>query len=215
MSKDTKEKKNRRDHNEELFLSCKAIADLFNRSDKTIREWITACNPPRIGPQTKPRYYLPDILKYFLEHIYQPIPKEYEKVKLEREKVKLEKERLDLEVAKGRLVERDAVEIEWAQRVVEFRQGLIALEFKLAKKLAGRKLTLSQVRKTLREEIFEILRAYAREGEYTPQALGIPTEKFEQAYFQFLDQLKKADCTKPKVAVKCNGKANRKRKKSA
>ena len=194
-----------------MYFTPKELAVLFNRAERTIRDWIQKAKPKKQG---KNKYYAPDLFKWY-EETFTKVAQDEKALSRALKAVELEKKQIELEVLKGKLIEREKVEIEWAQRTAEFRQGLIALEFKLAKKLAGRKLTLPQARKVLREEIFGILRAYAREGEYTPQALDIPLEKFEQAYVQFLDQLKKTDCAKPKVTVECNGKSNRKRKKSA
>ncbi|OAQ20339.1 hypothetical protein [Thermosulfurimonas dismutans] len=189
--------------NGELYLSIQALQDLFGRSERTLRRWASACEARKQDKNGRVFYYLPDLLRYYLEDIHQPVPEELEKIRTEREKVKLEKERLELETTKGNLIERDRVEVEWAQRAAEFRQGLIALEFKLAKQLAGRKLTLPQVREILRKEIFEILRSYAREGAYTPKMdERWSLEEFEAAYFKFLQALEKTNCPLSKIKVK-------------
>ncbi len=187
----------------ELFLSLDALEELFGRSRRTIQRWASACEVRRREENGRVRYFLPDLLRYYLEEIHQPMPEELEKIRTERERIKLEKERLELEAAKGKLADRDQMEIEWAQRAAEFRQGLISLEFKLARQLAGRKLTLPQVREILRREVFEILRSYVREGAYTPRIDERWTlEEFEVAYFKFLEALSKTDCPLSKVRVK-------------
>ncbi len=189
---------------DELFLSLRALALLFGRAERTIQNWIAASEARRQGSNGSMRYYLPDILNYYLARIYEPpVSENLEKVKLEQEKLKVEKMRLELEEKKGRLIDRDEVVLEWSQRVSALRSGLVGLEFKLASKLAGKSWSRAELRKILREEIHDLLKLYAQEGKFTPNVFDMPFEKFEHAYWQLLDRLPKADCDKPKVKVEC------------
>ena len=88
--------------NGELYLSIQALQDLFGRSERTLRRWASAYEARKQERKGRVFYYLPDLLRYYLEEIHQPIPEELEKIRTEREKVKLEKERLDLEATKGK-----------------------------------------------------------------------------------------------------------------
>ena len=204
---------------EELYITPTALARLFGRAESTIREWAMKCEARRITVDGRVKYFLPDLLTFYLAHIYKPpLSDDMEKLKIENEKIKAELGRLRLEKEKGQLVERDLVETEWSQRVAEFRQGLIALEFKLAKELSGRKLTLAQVRSLVRDKVLEILRAYSRDGIYTPKPDSWPPEDFEVLYYKFLRELEKKGCRnlkKVKVRIECNDKVNGKRKKSS
>jgi len=195
-----------------LFLYASDIALLFKRAEATIRDWAARCKARRKKDGSKVRYYLPDIFEYYETEIAPSLKgqtEDLEKVKAELEKVKLEKEKLNLAVLKGEYVRKEQVEIEWAQRASELRQGLIALEYRLASRLANKRMSISKVREIIKKEVLALLEAYTEEGEYTPPLKGISHEEFEKHYFEFLRKLERGELRNGKKA-----KLNRKRKKS-
>lgn len=196
-----------------LFLSPADIAHLFKRAESTIRDWAVRAEARRIKEGNRVKYYLPDIFEYYENEIAPSLRGQDEdlaKVKAQLEKVKLEKEKINLAVLKGEYVKKEQVEIEWAQRASELRQGLIALEYRLASRLANRKLSISKVRELIRSEVLSLLEAYSKEGQYTPDIGGISPEEFEKHYFEFLRRLEKGELKNGKKT-----KTKRKRKKSA
>ncbi len=198
---------------EALFLFSSDIAVLFKRPESTIRRWASACNARKKKAGSRVKYYLPDIFEYYETEIaphFKESGEDLERVRAELEKVKLEKEKLNLAILKGEYVKKEQVEIEWAQRASELRQGLIALEYRLASRLANRKLSISRVRELIRSEVLALLEAYTKEGEYTPKVGNISHEEFEKYYFEFLKRLEKGELKDGKKA-----KPKRKRKESA
>ena len=192
-----------------MYLSIKELSQIFNRAERTIRDWISQANPEKKETERGILYKASDIFAWFEKNFVKRISKNEKKLKTALQAVKLEKEQIELEILKGNLIEKDKVEIEWAQRASELRQGLITLEFKLAKKIAGKKFSLAQARKLVKEEILQILKTYIREGEYTPYALDISPEIFEKEYFKFLEELSK------KAKKNAKNKVDRKRKKKS
>ena len=192
-----------------MYFSVKELSQIFNRAERTIRDWISQANPEKKETERGILYKASDIFAWFEKNFVKRISKDEKKLKAALQAVKLEKEQIELEMLKGNLIEKDKVEIEWAQRASELRQGLITLEFKLAKKIAGKKFSLAQARKLVKEEILQILKTYIREGEYTPYTLDIPPEVFEKEYFKFLEELIK------KVNKNVKNKLDRKRKKKS
>ena len=198
---------------ETLYLYPSEIALLFKRAESTIRDWAVRSKARKIKDGNRVKYYLPDIFEYYETEIaphFRESGEDLEKVRAELEKVKLEKEKLNLAILKGEYVKKEQVEIEWAQRASELRQGLIALEYRLASRLANRKLSISRVREVIRSEVLALLEAYTKEGEYTPKVGNISHEEFEKYYFEFLKKLDKGELSNGKKA-----KPKRKRKKSA
>ena len=198
---------------ETLFLSPADIAHLFKRAESTIRDWAVRAEARRIKEGNRVKYYLPDIFEYYENEIAPSLRGQDEdlaKVKAQLEKVKLEKEKISLAVLKGEYVKKEQVEIEWAQRASELRQGLIALEYRLASRLANRKLSVSKVRELIRSEVLSLLEAYSKEGKYTPDVGCISPEEFEKHYFEFLRRLEKGELKNGKKT-----KTKRKRNKSA
>ena len=192
-----------------MYFTVKELSQIFNRAERTIRDWISQANPEKKETERGILYKASDIFAWFEKNFVQRISKNEKKLKTALQAVKLEKEQIELEILKGNLIEKDKVEIEWAQRASELRQGLITLEFKLAKKIAGKKFSLAQARKLVKEEILQILKTYIREGEYTPYALDISPEIFEKEYFKFLEELSK------KAKKNAKNKVDRKRKKKS
>jgi len=192
-----------------MYLSIKELSQIFNRAERTIRDWISQANPEKKETERGILYKASDIFAWFEKNFVKRISKDEKKLKAALQAVKLEKEQIELEILKGNLIEKDKVEIEWAQRASELRQGLITLEFKLAKKIAGKKFSLAQARKLVKEEILQILKTYIREGEYTPYALDISPEIFEKEYFKFLEELSK------KAEKNAKNKVDRQRKKKS
>lgn len=196
-----------------LFLSPADIAHLFKRAESTIRDWAVRAEARRIKEGNRVKYYLPDIFEYYENEIAPSLRGQDEdlaKVKAQLERVKLEKEKISLAVLKGEYVKKEQVEIEWAQRASELRQGLIALEYRLASRLANRRLSVSKVRELMRSEILALLYAYTKEGVYTPKIGDVSLEEFEKYYFEFLRRLEKGELKDGKKT-----KAERKGKKSA
>ncbi len=211
MAKTAGNVQNTTDVTESLFLYPSDIALLFRRAESTIRDWAVRSKARKIKDGNRVKYYLPDIFEYYENEIAPYIRSQTEdldKVKAELEKVKLEKEKINLAVLKGEYVKREQVEIEWAQRASELRQGLIALEYRLSSQLANRRLSISKVREIIRKEVLALLEAYTTEGEYTPPLKGISNEEFEKHYFEFLKKLERGELNGKKA------KSNRKRKKS-
>lgn len=198
---------------ENFFFYPSELALLFGKAESTIRDWAVRSKARKVRDGNRVKYYLPDIFNFYEKEIAPRLREQGEspsKIKAELEKVKLEKEKLNLAILKGEYVKREQVEIEWAQRASELRQGLIALEYRLASQLANRKLSLSKVREAIRKEVFALLQAYTAEGEYTPPLKNISHEEFEKHYFEFLRKLENGELSNGKKA-----KTNRKRKKSS
>ena len=197
---------------ETLFLYSYEIATLFKRAESTIRDWAVRSKARKVKDGNRAKYYLPDIFEFYEAEIASALrghDDNLDKVRAELERVKLEKEKINLAVLKGEYVKKEQVEIEWAQRASELRQGLIALEYRLASQLANKRLSVSRVRELIRSEILSLLEAYTKEGEYTPQVGDITHEEFEERYFEFLRGLQKGKSNEKKTKPK------RKRKKSA
>lgn len=202
MTKTAENVQNTADVVENLFLHPSDIALLFRRAEPTIREWASKSKARKIKEGNRVRYYLPDIFEYYENEIVSYGSEDLDKVRAELEKVKLEKEKINLAILKEEYVKREQVEIEWAQRASELRQGLIALEYRLASQLANRRLSISKVREIVRKEVLALLRAYTTEGKYTPPLEGVSNEEFEKHYFEFLRKLESKTNGKRKKSIK-------------
>jgi len=174
-----------------LFLSVADLASVFNRSERTIRNWLGHWRQKGIR-QDGDKYYLPDIVRCFEEEFAGKSSPDRQKIDNALKVQKLQLMKLRYEVELGKFLPKDEVEAAWATRVSEFKQGLLALEFRIAGQLAEKsKRRLGEVRKILRQEILSLLSAYCRDGIYTPQIRDdLPFDLCEQAYGQFWEKLR-------------------------
>jgi len=99
-----------------------------------------------------------------LEIHQKEIDKDLETLKKEQLRVKIEKEEFELQVKKGRYIEREKMELEWSRRAAEYKQSLIALEFRLSGLLANKRLSLAKVREIIKKEVLQILNSLIRVG---------------------------------------------------
>ncbi|MCX8021237.1 MAG: hypothetical protein N2745_00495 [Syntrophorhabdaceae bacterium] len=158
---------------DELFLTSQALGELFDRRPDVIRRWAYECNARRLGKEVKKedspkvKYYLPDLLKHYLATYYKPPVEDEKQIKIQIETVKLEKEKFLLRKLKEEVYEKEEVELEWAQRLSEVKQALIALQFYLPQDLSGKELSTAEVKEIVKKYTNEIMERFSREGKYT------------------------------------------------
>lgn len=190
-----------------LFLTVPQLALAFNRSDRTIRDWLGKWRQ-KIR-QDGSKYYLPDIIRCFEENFGIKKRADSSKIKDALNLIKLEKEKLELEALRRKYVEREKIEMEWATRASEFKQSLLALEFRLATILADKSgKTIPIVRQILKKEVLELLQSYCREGKYIPVITdNLPIHLQEEALSQFWQKIQALPTKKyKKIVVEVKGK---------
>lgn len=70
-------------------------------------------------------------------------------------------------ILEGEYVPLADIEDEWARRVTEVKSGLLALTNKIAGQITDPDIRL-EVEQVIRDEVYELLEQYARDGTYTP-----------------------------------------------
>jgi hypothetical protein len=193
---------------DKIYYTVKDLCVIFNRADRTIRQWIKDGQISKVKKGNTVLYNLPELIKYYAENIYQKeIDKDLETLKKEQLRVKIEKEEFELQVKKGKYIEKEKMELEWSRRAAEYKQSLIALEFRLSGLLANKKLSLAKVREIIKKEVLQILNSLIRDGEYTPVINeNLPIETQEEAYRKFWEKLKKIKKKVKKIDVEINTK---------
>ena len=194
-----------------FWLNTKELAELFQVERRTIQRWVKKAG---LESDEEGRYHAPSLITWWREKQIEELTGDVKKVELALKKVKLEKEKFLLEREKGKWVEKEKVEVEWAQRVTEIKSGLLALEFRLSTQLANRKRSLAKVREIIKKEVLDLLWSYVREGEYTPKVNeGLPLDKQEELFWSFLEQLSEISCKEPVVKLECQKKRQKRKKK--
>jgi len=198
----------KQNQNEKLYYTVKDLSLIFGKAERTIHQWIKDKNAQKIKKGRATLYYLPDLIDYYAEKIHQKeIDKDLETLKKEQLRVKIEKEEFELQVKKGRYIEREKMELEWSRRAAEYKQSLIALEFRLSGLLANKRLSLAKVREIIKKEVLQILNSLIRDGEYTPVINeNLPMETQEEAYKKFWEKLKKIKKKVKKIDVEIKAK---------
>ncbi len=188
---------------ETLFYTTKDLSLIFSKNERTIQRWINDGNIPSIKKKNTNLYSLPDLIKYYAENIHEKqLDQDLEELKKKQLQVKIEKERFELQVKQGKYIEREKMELEWSRRAAEYKQSLIALEFRLSSLLANKRLSLAKVREIIKKEILQILNSLIRDGEYTPVINeNLPIETQEEAYKRFWEKLKKIKKKVKKIDV--------------
>ena len=193
---------------ENFYYTVKELAEIFNRAERTIRQWIQDGNVSKIKKKNTNLYSLPDLIKYYAENIHEKqLDQDLEELKKKQLQVKIEKEKFELQVKQGKYIEREKMELEWSRRAAEYKQSLIALEFRLSSLLANKRLSLAKVREIIKKEVFQVLNSLIRDGEYTPVINeNLPIEQQEEAYKRFWEKLKKIKKKVKKIDVEIKAK---------
>lgn len=71
------------------------------------------------------------------------------------------------QILEGEYVPVAEIETEWSRRVTEVKTGLLALTNKIAGQITDPDIRL-EVEQVIRDEVYELLEQYARDGTYTP-----------------------------------------------
>ena len=169
---------------DKFLVSTEELAKIVHKQRRTVQRWRARGLPVRPDG-------LIDLREFFLwyQETFCKLPKS--SLDKEIKKVKLEREKLALSLELGESLPRSQVEEEWAKRILEFKQGLIALEFRISGLLSDKTgKPRAVVQKILREEVRDLLNRYARDGEYTPSPTrDLPFDFCEEAYRQFWEKL--------------------------
>ncbi len=193
---------------EEIYFSIKQLCQIFGRAERTIRQWIKAGEVSKIKKDGQVLYNIKELINYYAENIHEKkIDEDLEVLKKKQLKVKIEKEKFELELKKQMYVEKEKMELEWSRRAAEYKQSLIALEFRLSSLLANKKQSLAKVREIIKKEVLQVLNSLIRDGEYTPVINeNLPIEIQEEAYKKFWEKLKKIKKKPKKIDVEIKAK---------
>lgn len=148
-----------------MWWPIKALPDLFQRKERTIREWRTKWKGKVREKDGK--VWGRDVIQWYINEFCSN--KEHTKIDQLLKVQKLKSEQLDYEIKLKKYVPVADVEREWHECISEMRQSLLALEVKLADQLAdktGR--SIPEVRYVLRREIYSMLGNLYREAKYRP-----------------------------------------------
>lgn len=160
-----------------LLMSSAKTAEFFNVTDWTIREW-----GDKGCPKEKRGWW--DV-KAVMEWLGKVRPSEGKEESDAARKLKAEadlkeaqakKEALEYEAMLEKYFLKEEVEEEWAMRIHEVKNSLLALSKKIGSTITDPDMRI-EIEKSISEEVYNMLEQYARYGKYTPKKGTAKKEK--------------------------------------
>ncbi len=173
-----------------MWVSFEQLEQITKRADRTIRDWRQKWGG-RVRVEGN-KCWLPDVWQWFEEEFAgskaQSLNKLDELLKMQ----KLKSLQLEYEVAQGKYVTRDEVRAEQVDKVLELKQGLIAMIFRLSSYLSDRTgMAFADVMAPIKKEVYALLWAFSREGRYVPEITEKQTMALqEKAFAAFWQQMR-------------------------
>lgn len=157
---------------DKIVLQARETAAFFGVTMKTLADWVKkGCPREKQG-----KYNLYKVYAWKNQAVIINEDGEAQALSLEAQKLKAEiewkekkaaQEAIKLAELEGKYFPKEEVEQEWAKRIIELKQGLLAWARTLPPELAGQ--DLRRIEKVLMDEVYELLETYARDGTYTPK----------------------------------------------
>ncbi|MBN1663494.1 MAG: hypothetical protein JW943_07840 [Deltaproteobacteria bacterium] len=150
-----------------MWVSFEYLEEMTGRADRTIRDWRHKWGG-RVRTQDG-NVWLPDFFRWFENEFSgksQNANKLDELIKMQ----KLKSMQFEFEVNQKKYISKGEVEAEQVDKVIELKQGLIAMIFRVSSHLSDRTgAAFSDIMNPLKKEVYGLLLAFSREGRYMPQ----------------------------------------------
>jgi hypothetical protein len=149
---------------DKFYLNSEKTAEFFGVSTRTLINW----NDQSGGALKKDTGWW-DIQAIMVWRTDHETSNEARKLKAEADlkEEQAERARRDNEEKAGQLILATEVHTEWARRIIELKTGLLAMGRKAAGQFSDPDVRI-EVEKIISDEVYNLLKQYARGGKYTP-----------------------------------------------
>ena len=182
-----------------LTVKGKVIANFFDVSERTIRNWVQK-GMPRVADGV---YSPKDCFNWWNEFVNEASIGENDDNKDVKERywsAKAGNEELKFEKTKGKLVDREDVERAFSARAYELSLSFRALKYRLPPVLEGK--SREEMQNELSKELTRILESYKRAGNFIPEGLGETLADLKEQEKDFSPKTKTSKVKKSTKSVK-------------
>ena len=185
-----------------ITTNGKVIANFFDVSERTIRNWVQK-GMPRVADGV---YSPKDCFNWWNEFINESNADgdDIEEIKKRFWNARTGNEELKFEKTKGELVARDKVENAFAARAYELTLSFRALKNRLPPVVEGK--SREDIQNELGKELNRILESYKRAGNFVPEGLDNILIELQEQEKEYVADLKKKALKTPKKKTTKRGK---------